>query len=430
MTNFEPKLLTIPVISLLVFIICTLYPLIYSYLPILGKIKAVMIAGLVMLVSYIFTTNNYGNVDAYRNALFVALVGFLSAVVLSLFVSLDRGGSFDLLVVNIKYFLVIAIMIKIIDNSKRFDLLLGVFAACGVGMAFKGVLNYVTGQTNSHSGYTSSSAISIGVFGDPNDLALLFNTTLPFVLYFWVKAEKKLLPLLCVLLIVMAIIFTFSRGGFLGLCTVGLGFYIFHARRQKKYLVYLLIFVALFGFLSPPEYTERLSSILGWDVDQETGETGTRMDAWRMVFIETITKHPVLGVGAGSSIYISGHAKSDWHLIHNAYLQVFSELGLVGMFFYMRFFYLPYKQFRAAVRHKGTGEDYNLLRYSMLIISFMSYGLTVIFLPQAYSPILYLLVGIAIIQAQLTPSSARTAQSLTASPNNMQPAPLAKCENI
>lgn len=167
--------------------------------------------------------------------------------------------------------------------------------------------------------------------------------------------------------------------------------------------------VVLFLFLAPPEYSERIATIFGWEVDQETGETGTRMDAWRVVMKEGL-KHPVLGVGAGCSLYIAGGAMNDWHFIHNSFIQVFSESGFLGLFFYLLIFHLPYKQYRTAVRlnTRDSDEDVHLLRFSMIVVSFLSYGVTVVFLPQAYSPILYTLAGIAIIQAQLIANDTRT----------------------
>ena len=374
-----------------------------------------------MLIGYILTKDNYVNIDAYRDPLFLAFTGFLFALILSLLVSFDRGRTLDLIIVNIKYFVVFAVMVKIIDNGKKLDVLLGVFTACGVGMALSSVINYLTGQTSTHSGYTSSRAISIGIFGDPNDLALLFNTTLPFALFFLVNAKKKLLPLVGILILITAIILTFSRGGFVGLCAVGFGFSMFYARKRKKYLVFLLMLVLLFWSFAPVEYSERIATIFGWEVDQDTGETGTRMDAWRVVIREGL-KHPFLGIGAGCSIYIAGNAMSDWHLIHNSFIQVFSESGLLGLFFYLLLFYLPYKQYRAAVRLSHWDGDMHLLRFSMIVVSFFSYGVTVVFLPQAYSPILYTLAGIAIIQAQLISLNNKSVKACQPSQDNVRAA--------
>lgn len=407
MPNAGTKLLTLPIFALLTYIVCTYFPLIYRYLPVLGKIKAVLIAGIVMIISYALTKDDYANIDAYKNPLFLTLVGFLSVLILSLLVSLDRGKTLDLIIVNIKYFVVFAVMVKIIDNGKKLDMLLGVFTACSAGMALSSIINYLTGQTSTHGGHTSSVAISIGIFGDPNDLALLFNTTLPFALFFLVNAKKKLIPLASILILITAIVLTFSRGGFVGLCAVGFGFSIFYARKRKKYLALLFMLVFLFWCFAPMEYSERIATIFGWEVDQETGETGTRMDAWRVVIREGL-KHPFLGSGAGCSVYIAGRAMSDWHLIHNTFIQIFSESGLLGLFFYLLLFYLPYKQYRAALRLDHKDGDVDLLRFSMIVVSFLSYGVTVVFLPQAYSPMLYTLAGIAIIQAQLIANDTRT----------------------
>ncbi len=401
MTTSEKKLLTIPIASLLVFIICTFYPLIYKYLPILGKVKAVLIAGIVMLTSYMMTRDNYTNTHAHKNPIFIVLIGYVLSVILSIFVSVDRGLSLQLSIINLKIFIIAAILVKIIDNEKRLNLLIGAFSICAVGMALYSILNYVTGNTSSHSGYTSSRAISIGIFGDPNDLALLFNVALPYLLFFWIKAKNKLLPLLGVLAIIMAIVLTFSRGGFLGLCTVGIGFYLFYAKNQKKYLLCLFVISMLFFALAPPEYSERLSTIISWEVDQETGETGTRIDAWRAVFFENLKQHPFFGRGAGCSIYIAADAMGDWHLIHNSFIQVFSELGLFGLSFYLFIFYLPYRQYRRALRLKNREIALHLIRFRMILVSFATYAIIVIFLPQAYSPILYILAGIAIVQSHL-----------------------------
>jgi O-antigen ligase len=92
---------------------------------------------------------------------------------------------------------------------------------------------------------------------------------------------------------------------------------------------------------------------------------------------------------------------SDWHLIHNSFIQIFSETGLLGLSFYMLLFFLPYKQYRNYTSHNIVEGDLHHLRFGMVILSFVGYTVTVIFLPQAYSPILYMLTGIAIIQSEL-----------------------------
>jgi O-antigen ligase len=398
-SNSKARLITLPIFLLLIYIVCTYFPLIYIYFPFLGKMRIVLLAGIALVISYVVARGDYTNLEAYRSSIFFTWLGFLTVLVASLLVSLDRGLTLNLIFVNIKYFIVFMVMVKIIDNNKRIDLLLCIFSACAVGMAVNTILNYlVFGQTLGDS--YRAMAIESGIFGDPNDLCLFFNTCLPFLLYFFVKGKRKLIPFLGTIAIITAVILTYSRGGFLGLLAVGVGFYMFFARKNKKYLLLILVLAVVFWFLAPEAYKERISTITQWEVDEETGMTGTRMDSWRLVLKEGI-KHPILGSGAGCSTYLGGRAMSDWHATHNSFIQVFVETGLFGLCFYILLFFLPYKQYRSLVRQASVEGNLYFIRFRLILVSFGSYATTVFFLPQAYSPILYTLTGIAVIQTQL-----------------------------
>lgn len=391
------KIITFPIFLLLLYFVCTFFPKIYTYLPFLGKIKIVLLAGIALLITYLFTRDRYSNTKAYRHSLFFAWVGFLSILILGLLVSIDRGLTLNLIIINSKYFLVFAIMIRIIDNKRRLDLLLSVFAACGVGMAVITVLNYfIFGTVSAYRGI----ALEVGIFGDPNDLALLFNSTLPFLLFFMLKAKKRLIPLAGLVSVTVAILLTYSRGGFLGLCAVGFGFYLFFARKNKKYLLLLLVCSFLFWSFAPDQYRDRISTITDWEVDEETGMTGTRMDAWRSV-MEAAIKHPFLGVGAGCSIYVAGREISDWHYVHNAFIQIFAEAGLAGLFFYSLLLVIPFRQYRGLIKGNVCLSKESILRIKAILIAFIGFMTTTFFLPQAYSPILYTLTGIYLVQWEL-----------------------------
>jgi O-antigen ligase len=399
MLNTDTKLLTLPILALLTYIVFTYLPLIYTYLPFFGKIKIVLIAGIIMLIGYIFSRDKYMNTGVQRQPEVIAWAGFLGVMLFGLLLSLDRGRTQSILIANIKYFTVLFVMINVIDSSRRIDMILGVFSACAVGMAISSIINSITGAIP-HEGYKRIVAIESGIFGDPNDLALLFNTTLPFLLYFLLKRQKKLIPFLGIITVITAIMLTYSRGGFLGLCSVGLGFYLFFARKNKKYLFLIAILAISFWFFSPDTYKERISTITDFEVDEETGMTGTRMDAWRIVVKEGL-KHPILGAGAGSSYYLAGKEMSDWHQVHNSFIQILVEMGIPGFIFYMLLYLFPFKQYWNSLGKTPKISDIDISRYKLTLVAFLSYAVTVFFLPQAYSPILYMLTGIALIQREL-----------------------------
>lgn len=389
---------------LIIYIGCTFFPVIYRYLPFFGKIKIVLLAGIALVVSYVITAGNYKNAGAYRNPILFTWLAFFVVMVMSLLVSYDRGLTLKIIEANFKYFIVLLVTIKIIDSVERLDLVLGIFAACGIGMALSTILNYfVLGATFEES--YRAMALEAGIFGDPNDLAMLFNVTLPILLYFLTKKKKKLLLFPGVALVITAVMLTYSRGGFLGLCTVGVGFILFTRRKKGLYVFLILIVAVLFWALAPESYRERISTIREEaQVDEETGKYRGRMEAWKTVIGEGM-KRPILGVGAGCSHYVSGFSMRDWHVTHNSFIQVFAEMGILGLCPFVSLFVLPYKKYRSFRQESIVGLEAHLERYRFLLLSLAALGTTAFFLPQAYSPILYFLTGLALVQAELTSRS-------------------------
>jgi O-antigen ligase len=320
---------------------------------------------------------------------------------LGLLTSRDRGETLNMIILNLKFFIVFLVMVKIIDSRERLNIVLKALVTCGIGMALSTIYNYVTGNPEYLLAGYRALAIDSGIFGDPNDLALFLNATLAFTLYFLMKSEKKIFPLLGVLATITAVMLTFSRGGFLGLCVTGIGFCLFFARKQKKYLVLLVVVALVFWSVAPQSYKDRLATITDVQADPNTGLTGTRLDAWRIVTSQA-SNDWLLGVGAGNSPYIAGNAMSDWHSLHNSFLQVFVEMGIVALLAYISLFIIPFKQYKASLRQPEKAVNTaDILLFKTILISLMSYGVTALFLPQAYSAILYTLTGIAVVEPEL-----------------------------
>jgi O-antigen ligase len=277
------------------------------------------------------------------------------------------------------------------------------FCVCGVLMSANTILNNFTGSiqvTDAHTGVNRATALETGLFGDPNDLALLNNTILPFILYFLFTGRKKIVSYAAAACMVIANVLTFSRGGFLGMLVGLTSLPIFFTEYRKRSLALLSILAILVLIIAPTSYWERISTITEVEVDQETGKTGTRLDAWKLVLNDSM-KNPLMGVGAGNSAYISGREARDWHSIHNSFLQVLSELGIFAFVFFLLFYAIPfrkYNNYKDILEKQGDSEGLTL--YKCTLISFLSYAVTSFFLPQAYNPLLYMLTGIWVIQSE------------------------------
>ena len=394
----EEKRVTLPIFFLLVYIVCTFYPQIYPFFPFLGTYSAVLIAGWGLLISYLMTREKYHNPTAYKNPIFKAWIGFLIVLIFGIIFSADRGRSQDTAIVCLKYFMIFLVMIKIIDSGKRLDFLFGIFASCGVGMAISSIYNYLIGESW-HEGIKSY-AVEVGIFGDPNDLGLLLNSTLPFAFFFFLKGGKKLIPITGTALITTAIIVSFSRGAFVGFCAILFGFYQIIGRKFKKQIITLLLAILLVFMFAPGGHLERMQTIYSWEVSEETGLTGTRLDLWIPNFMWCL-RNPVFGIGAGLSSYVNGEVSNDWHTTHNSPLQVLTDIGFLGLYFYVLLFIIPFRHYRQITKKGIKLSNEDVLRMRIILLSLIGFAATAFFLPQAYSPILFLISGFFVAQSEL-----------------------------
>ena len=245
--------------------------------------------------------------------------------------------------------------------------------------------------------HTDVSRISAGVTYDPNDLALLLLCVLPFAAFGFIeeKGIKKILLLLAVGLIIVSIIFTISRAGFVGLIAVG-GIILIKTFRKKKVMAisFLIACAAIFVFLAPSEYWERMSTMTNPEEDYNVTSYAGRIEVWKRG-IKLIMEHPFTGVGIGEFAVAEGESHKEiggkWSAAHNSFIQIGAELGVGGLFFFILLIFYSLRRIR-----KLSFKDPKLLIYRDSVgVSLVGYLVGSFFLSQAYSPILYLLVAMA-----------------------------------
>ena len=107
---------------------------------------------------------------------------------------------------------------------------------------------------------------------------------LPFVVFgfFEEKGIKKLFLLLNVGLMITVIILTRSRGGFIGLLVVG-AVILFKTFKRSKLLTGLILvgFLAIFTFLTPSGYWERMETIVEPGDDYNIYSPAGRIEVWK-----------------------------------------------------------------------------------------------------------------------------------------------------
>ena len=174
-----------------------------------------------------------------------------------------------------------------------------------------------------------------GSFCNPNDFAAWIISMIPIVLgvlnFFKSKVivknkSKKILLNLGVIFIVLIllslVILTFTRGAWVAFI-LALGIMFCLSRNKLTVGIIFLIFIAV-CFGGPKIVKDRMSTLSFMRISQTTGE---RIDLWKQT-IEIIEEFPVVGIGLGNYMNVSGKFKVKGQYAHNSYLQLMAEVGI------------------------------------------------------------------------------------------------------
>jgi O-antigen ligase len=179
--------------------------------------------------------------------------------------------------------------------------------------------------------------------------------------------EKKKLFLVIYATLVFADLLTFSRGGYLGLLVSSLSFILLSWRTFspyiKKWLMYgLVILGALVILFGQPILSRFISSFTVSD-----SSSTERIALWQEA-VENIRERPFLGTGIGN--YILAIRPADEYrtpyYAHNLYLDVATELGFVGLFFFLLILSIPF--FGVLQNYLKTRNIFLLSLFSALVL--------------------------------------------------------------
>jgi hypothetical protein len=342
----------------------------------------------------------------------LAIVSF----VFSIYKSATLSNSLFILILLLTIMLVLRVTQTLRDVEK---LLLG-FAAAGVSLSVGLVLNYHGGR-----------AFINGNF-DPNDIAYALDTILPVVLALRQRKSRSgwLLMNALAFVTVLAILLTGSRGGAIGLCVVIAAATAFPLSRDgsgalKKFSIrrtlircaILTLMVAFaWGYL-PADTQQRMATLvnLGSDYNANSTENGSRLLIWQQD-IGMVWKRPI-GYGLGSAELVNGLTGGQYRTAHNSFVETLVELGVLGLLIYIRALYTTWRELGRIIvvaQDPGAGEEVQRAAlYARALRTALAGNLAAgLFLSQAYSAGLWMLVAIAASLVQLSTPTPRANASV------------------
>ncbi len=249
--------------------------------------------------------------------------------------------------------------------------------------------------------------IASGSFlGDGNDFALSVNVALPMCLYLFGESRsmfKKMLFGGMLIVLVVAVVVSQSRGGILALACMGVYFWL----RSNKKIVGMFGMVLMVGVVmvsAPPQLFDRMEKLTGEDID---GSAQGRLLAWGSA-VRMALDHPFVGVGAGHfpvkygvEYRPEGYGPNEipWQTAHSSYFLILGELGLPGIIFLLGIvFHNVLENNRALRQYKNGKAAEDLKRYRLLhalTASWMAFAVGGAFLSASYYPHVYLLAALS-----------------------------------
>jgi O-antigen ligase len=252
---------------------------------------------------------------------------------------------------------------------------------------------------------------------DPNDLAAVTAMVFPIAMAEGLRGKgwRRLLSYLVAALLFFVSIRTGSRGGNLallwGAAVLVLAFPI---GRSIPLLVALVVSLSIGWFLAPAAFRDRMNTVSSLEEDYNYTSYVGRTQIWKRGF-QYILEHPVAGVGAGNFPIAEGDfaaalgRPAKWSTAHNAYIQAFAELGLVGGSIFMAILLISGSRALLLWRRSKAPPGFHMPEY---FASLMAFAFSAFFLSHAYFYTLYALCGVIALAYR-----ARLAQGLEVAPS-------------
>ena len=193
---------------------------------------------------------------------------------------------------------------------------------------------------------TGSKDVITATFKHYNDFGAYLVVVLSLAFVYSFKDKKHFIRFLFLIIILFfCILFTYSRGAWLGFLSSVL-FSSFFLKR--KYFIFLVLFFLVFIIFNPM-LRERLIFTFS-----NTGDAG-RFCLWKATIL-MIKDNPFLGKGIGTFMdYLPIYDKElGYQYAHNSYLQIAAETGVFSLLFFVLFiFSILYTNIKIFIKNKN-----------------------------------------------------------------------------
>jgi hypothetical protein len=388
--------------GILLFYVFGVFSAVLDLIPIMYVLRPMLVTGFIGLC-VVLITGTFTRLLKHKVAMFLLL--FTGWMIACVPMSVWPGGSFQVLVGDwqkalFTFFLAGGLIgdhrqyRKVLHALGYAVILLAVLALRGDQMVLGRLIHAGTRYEN------------------PNDLAMILLTAVPFLVYMVLRAESNIQKITAgvgLLPVLLAIAKTGSRAALIGAGVMAVMVFFESTFGNKiKLLIVTALVMMISAVMLPKDLQERFFTIFGDEESISDAATTGSAYSRKMLLLDSITltfRNPVFGVGPGvfpvaqdALARERGEPIGNWHVTHNTYTQLSSECGIPGAIFFMGVIVFAFRSLRRVERIRHPGRDWENLRmmaYSVRISlsSFCAIGL---FASVAYLAFFPILCGLAI----------------------------------
>jgi putative inorganic carbon (hco3(-)) transporter len=315
------------------------------------------------------------------------IVLFAVIYLIATLTSVSVSGSIFNGLLTIVFALFAVVLTNAVTSKRQVDLMIGLFVLVGTAVSLYGIYQYFFYDPASAGAWIDNDMFSditnrvYSTLGNPNVLAEYLLLITPFAAACMLTAKtglRKLLFLLCLGAMLLCMLFTSSRGGWLGLIIAAA---IFLIMLDARFLLLGIVALVLLYFTMPPWVIQRFTSI----GSMSDSSTSYRVYIW-MGTIAMLKEYWLSGIGPGTAAFNLIYPAYSYNTIaaphaHNLFLQLVCDAGIMGLVIFLlllfSFFRTTLSAFSQCAR-KGSDRTTRIYLAAAVsaVVGFMAQSMT------------------------------------------------------
>lgn len=279
---------------------------------------------------------------------------FAFIYIIATFTSVTVSGSLLGGALTTLFFLFTLILQNSVETKRQLSALIFAFALSGAAVAAYGLLQYVTGAAGASAWIDATMFSGIGVrvystLGNPNVLSEYLLLVIPFTGACILTAKRAITKLFytgCLGAMLLCMVLTFARGGWLGLI---IAVAVFLVMLDRRFIIVGIIAIIVLYFALPDVILNRFQSI------GNIGDSSTsyRLSIW-LGTISMLKDFWFTGIGPGTAAFNKIYPLYSYNTAvaqhsHNLYLQIMCDSGICGIAVFLAVLFTYFRNLSCAV---------------------------------------------------------------------------------